>query len=64
MLAAELERARLVVAMLMHVCRVDAYPLFVEYLRREFETEDARELSDRELQRVHQVVLQWTSPIG
>ena len=64
MLAIELERARLVVAMLMHVCRIDAYSMLVEYLRREYEATDPRELSDRELERVHRAVLQWTSPIG
>jgi hypothetical protein len=63
-LRGELETARLLVDVLLHVLKVGAFDLFVEWLKREYDTSDPRELSDRELRRVHRTVLRWTSAIG
>jgi hypothetical protein len=63
-LRAELENTRLLVDVLLHVCRIDAFDLFVEWLQREYDTQDPRELAERELKRVHRKVMAWTSAIG
>lgn len=63
-LRAELDNTRLLVDVLLHVCRIDAFDLFVEWLRREYDTDDPRELAERELRRVHRKVMAWTSAIG
>jgi hypothetical protein len=54
----------MLVDVLLHVCKVGAPDLFAEWLQREFDTTDPRELSERELRRVHRTVLRWTSAIG
>lgn len=64
MLKAELDNAKLLVDVLLHVCKVGAFEVFTEWLQREYDTGDPRELSDRELRRVHRAVLRWSSPIG
>jgi uncharacterized membrane protein YqhA len=63
-LRAELDNTKMLVDMLMHVCRIGAFDLFVEWLRREYDTDDPRELAERELRRVHRKVMAWTSAIG
>lgn len=64
MLRAELDNTRMLVDVLLHVCRIGAFDLFVEWLEREYDTSDPRELAERELRRVHRKVMAWTSPIG
>lgn len=63
-LRAELDNTKMLVDVLLHVCRIGAFDLFVEWLEREYDTSDPRELAERELRRVHRKVMAWTSPIG
>jgi hypothetical protein len=54
----------MLIDVLLHVCSVGAFDLFTEWLQREYDTADPRDLSDRELRRVHRTVLRWSSAIG
>jgi hypothetical protein len=63
-LKAELDHAKMLIDVLLHVCSVGAFDVFTEWLQREYDTADPRELSERELRRVHRTVLRWSSAIG